>query len=77
MDSAREAATATGMWARHGLRRLSGAVVPACHASTLVIGEHSAGALAAGTYHAIGAANQLGGDVRVDLARPGVPVPCL
>ncbi len=51
------------MWARHGLRRLSVAAAPGRYASTLVIGEQSAGALAAGTYHAIGAANQLGGDV--------------
>ena len=51
------------MWARHGLRRLSAAAAPCRYASTLVIGEHAAGALAAGTYHAIGAASQLGGEV--------------
>ena len=49
------------MFARTALRRLS--VAPVRNASSLVIGEHAAGALAAGTYHAIGAASQLGGDV--------------
>ena len=57
------------MWARHGLRRLSVAAAPCRYASTLVIGEHVAGALAAGTYHAIGAANQLGGDVSEQILR--------
>lgn len=68
------------MWAaRHGLRRLSGvaATSPCRHASTLVIGEHAAGALAAGTYHAIGAASQLGGEVSGEHAvYPDGPVRC-
>eukprot|EP01046_Picozoa_sp_COSAG06_P068495 COSAG06_NODE_18240_length_896_cov_2.814304_1_plen_121_part_10 len=53
------------MLARGLARRLSIATAAPCrHASSLVVAEHSAGALAAGTYHAIGAASQLGGDVR-------------